>query len=412
MNCIPFPRVLPAGLQPLGFPTSLPRLGETQALRVCLFFDKPPMRARCGGRWLCTSNASYPLETCAMRQIGAAVVRKLRVHPALVARGVDVCEFNLEVELARGDRLPSYDVCVVLTHDWPTIHEDPAWAADWLQVVTSSRHTVPSRQQIVWLFEKTRYMADIASAFGENANSPGSASEEMILPTYFINASTDLNDAAEWAQRITPGKFVAKENFSAGKEGVTFVNFPNARVAKRKLDKLRKEAGVFVEANRKWRARQGSGKKKRIEAESYAAGFDFVHTIFRGGNKHVLMVQKYEKRFLTESEKRIFFSRGEFLYAMGHRGWVDTNSRPVELAGDEIKCELGQIKRLVDKLENLREYPLVRFDFGPDALLSEIEVLPDMFGGPAGNLTGKRWERIVEKVAEGYVHSIVSRIHT
>ena len=113
-------------------------------------------------------------------------------------------------------------------------------------------------------------------------------------------------------------------------------------------------------------------------------------------------MQQYEKRFLTEPEKRLFFCRGEFLYAMGYRGWIDTNSTPTELVGECIARELAQVERLLTALTRLSRYALVRFDFGPDALLSEIEVLPDMFGGPSGNIAGERWEKIVDTIAEAY----------
>ena len=421
-NCVPRPRVLRAELQPPGLPAALPTLGATRALRVCLFYDKPAARACCGGRWLCASNASYPLETCAMRQVGHEVVRKLKAHAALAARGVDVCEYNLEVDLAGGAPLPSFDVCAVLTHDWPTVHEDPAWAAEWMSVVTTARHAVPSKQQILWLFEKTRYVADIASAFAEAAVGGVGEKEDLVaghggeqapimLPTFILSADTDISKAAAWAQVTTPGKLVTKENFSAGKEGVTFVTFSSAAIAAQKLTKIRRNAGVVDATPKKTLRARGGGvaaKEAELVRAGHADGFDFVHKAFKGGNKNVLMVQQYERRFLTEPEKRLFYCRGEFLYAMGYRGWLDTNSTPAELAGEDVARELAQVGRLLHKLPRLTKYALVRFDFGPDALLSEIEVLPDMFGGPSGNLMGERWQVIVDKVAEAYVHQIVS----
>ena len=338
-----------------------------------------------------------------------------KLHTAFAARGVDVCEFNLEVDLAGGAPMPSFDVCVILTHDWPTIHEDPAWAAEWLRAITSSRLTVPGKHQILWLFEKTRYVADILSAFPEGG---ANSKSNMMLPTFFVDADTNLDMAATWAVRnaVTPGKLVTKENFSAGKEGVKFVSFTNTKMASQKLAKIRCGAGVVVskKGNRIARARNNCGLSPYCCAERTAAdqnhkdGFEFVHRVFKGGNKHVLMVQQYEKRFLTEPEKRLFFCRGEFLYAMGYRGWIDTNSTPTELVGECIARELAQVERLLTALTRLSRYALVRFDFGPDALLSEIEVLPDMFGGPSGNIAGERWEKIVDTIAEAYVAQIVS----
>ena len=427
-NCVSCMRIIDASLQPPAFGDDFPRLGENSRLRVCLFFDKPAAATSCGGRYICSTNAQYPMETCAYRQLANRIIEKLE---ARLAYGVDVCEYVLERDLSHGVPMPSFDICVVLTHDWPTIHEDPAWAADWMSVIVN-RPTVPTKEQIVWLFEKTRYVSDILHAFGAGSSfHTGAAkgvsskvpSSPIMLPTFLVNADTDISAVAAWAQTLTPGQLVTKENFSAGKEGVNFIRFFNTQNAIVKLEKIRRQAGVApqsataVAVDGRQRGQKicceqhlNCSKRMRPSNKKYqdeAAAFDYVHDSFRGGNKHVFMVQKYEKRFLTEPEKRLFYCCGKFLYAMGHRGWIGTNSKPSELDQRQTVQEKAQVDRLLKKLPRLKEYALIRFDFGPDALLSEIEVLPDMFGGPNGNLRGDKWMHIMECVAEAYVSQIV-----
>ena len=384
-NCFPGIKLLSPTLQPR---IELAQNGAADhCKRVCFFFDKPEIKASCCSDRLVASNASYPLETCAYRQLGARIAEKLR---NMIPEGVAFTEYTLEVDLVREAPLPRFDLLILLTHDWPTVHEDPAWAFAWLNIVARSKAVVPTSEQILWLFEKTRYISDIQDTFRGESN-------PIMLPTLVVRKSDSIEAVARWADKLSPTKIVTKENFSAGKEGVQFLATGSIPVAAKKLEAVRREAGVQQPRSK---CSRGCLRQRFWDEEMNEDAFDRIDTMFKGGNKHVFMVQQYEGRFKTLPEKRLYFCHGKFLYAMGYRGWIDINSVPTET---NVERELEQSRRLIENLPRLKRYPLVRLDFGPDGLLSEIEVLPDLFGGPDGNLKGDRWKGILNDVADAFV---------
>ena len=140
-NCcsIPLPRILQASLQPTT--SSLPSAFQSRvnkiSRRVCFFYDRPTFRHCCRSR-ICTTNASFPLEKIAYRQIGDTIATLLRKRIPTV----DICEYTNEIDLADSSILPSCEIMVILTHDWPTVHEDPVWAAAWPATRSATGPTV------------------------------------------------------------------------------------------------------------------------------------------------------------------------------------------------------------------------------------------------------------------------------
>ena len=412
-------RRLPASLQPPAQQSSLLH-NKGSMKRAVLFFDSAARPDCCGS--LCVSNATFPLDQLAYRQLGH------RIAIALQQQGVEVVEYIMETDLWWKQPFPECDVVVMLTHDWPTIHEHPEWAADWLEIVVSSNHAcVPSSEQILWVLEKTRYVAAI-----QNIQEPPSANNAqqraegaplpLMLPTRILSGdASDLPVTAAWAAATSPGMFVTKENFSAGKEGVKFCKFKTARDAEKQLERVMATAGD-VPVSKVKRQATGSGlcgcfsgcKYSAAQAEELQRAFGRIHGAFEGGNRGVFMVQQFEPRFAARGrygygkllvgagggggwapsfsssasmEKRLFFCLGVFLYAMGHAGWIGVNGTPRELRDPaQTVAERAAAERLLRALPELAGYALVRLDFGPGAMLSEIEVLPDMFGGPSGDL--------------------------
>ena len=304
------------------------------------------------------------------------------------------------MDLAFNYTAPASELIVNLNHDWPTVHEDPIWASNWLKYIGSSKFAVPSRHQILYLFEKTRYVQDILSATASNA---------MMLPTkvvHMMEESTEntVGEITAWIKANTTTKFVTKENFSAGKEGVEIIPTTSTTQIEKKLNALEHSVGRTSKTNKRKNARVSQTKQNQTALENKA--WSHIHALFKGGNNGVFMLQQYEPLFLTESEKRLYFSKGVFLYAMGFNGWISMNAVPQELLADNIVVELEQSTRLMALLPRLMKYPLIRFDFGPRGLLSEVEVLPDLFGGPGGDLKGDKWDRIVGIIADAYVDEI------
>lgn len=339
---------------------------------------------------------------------------------------MDICEYTNEIDLADSSILPSCEIMVILTHDWPTVHEDPVWAAAWLSLLNQPTYCVPSSEQVLWLFEKTRYVNDILQTCEKNMMLPTKIVRARVYPTG--TSDLVLHEIAEWAveNNAETNKFVTKENFSAGKEGVNFLNCKTVAMAEKKLFKLSEQVGKTNMKAADSRKRDGKGQgtfccrrwcgggesdkrkeKRRLEENSSLA---YIDRVFQGGNDGVFMVQQYDPRFVSQFEKRLYFSNGVFLYSMGNSGWIDQNSAPRELENNEISMELKQSEKLLASLPQLKDYPLIRFDFGPGSRLSEIEVLPDLFGGPSGNLRGEKWNKIKHIVAESYVNQIVWRL--
>ena len=348
-------------------------------------------------------NSSYPLELIAYRQIGDLIHELLQADarkPSHIM--IEVCEYTNEAHLAQSHPLPPCNVLINLNHDWPTIHEDPVWAAQWLRLLSQAPACVPSKEQILWLFEKTRYVEEVITV-----------DSTMMLPTIIVRNIEDVAVAVEQFTSETGSRrrtFVCKENFSAGKEGVSFVQWKTKNDAKRKMEKLMKTVGVCSSgSSTKKRSRSITLQQKQAvqdEQDSMA----YVDQSFVGGNKGVFMVQQFEPRFSIEHEKRLFYSKGTFLYAMSYKGWIGQNAQPKQVTDKDLAVEKEKVRRLLELLPRLSLYPLVRFDFGPGALLSEVEVLPDLFGGPDGNMTGEKWENVRRRIAEAYVEDIVEQL--
>ena len=400
--CFPFPRRFPSDLQPTSatLPTSFDTPLSKAIHRVVLFYDRPPLstgQGCClGTDHLYAPNSHYPLELLAYRQIGDLILTLLhqdsRRPPEIT---VEACEYTNETHLAQARPLPPCNVLVNLNHDWPTVHEDPIWAARWLRLLVQTP-TVPSLEQIVWLFEKSKYVENVITC-----------DPTLMLPTSIVRHMDDIAGAYDHCEGPSKQKkIVCKENFSAGKEGVTFVSGSTRAATLKKMATVQKQAGCPSTQTSKVATRHRSSAKKQ-EARAVQDSMEYIDRVFAGGNKGVYIVQKYEPRFLTAHEKRLFYSKGTFLYAMSHRGWIGANAQPVCVAQKELGREQQKVARLLDLLPRLALYPLVRFDFGPGALLSEIEVLPDLFGGPAGNVQGKQWNEIKVHIANAYVEDIV-----
>ena len=411
--CCPYPRWFKSTLQPTTSILSTQfktRLSKTTH-RVVFFYDRPPLKSSCGKMY--AFNSDYPLELLAYRQLGALILSLLiqdsRRPPNI---NVEACEYTNEIHLAQNQPLPPCNVLVNLNHDWPTIHEDSIWAANWLKLHFSTPACVPSQEQIVWLFEKTRYVEELLQK-----------DATFMLPTMIVRDANDLAAAFDQLTKADTNtktsiqkKLVCKENFSAGKEGVSFIQWSAKKDAIQKMIKLQKQVGFPTLKDKKVRHRLSTStskasieKKKEMQAEKES--MNYIDRIFVGGNKGVFMVQQYEKRFNTEHEKRLFYSKGMFLYAMSHRGWIGTNAQPKELTSvKDLGTEQKKVEQIIKLIPKLGLYPLVRFDFGPDALLSEIEVLPDLFGGPDGNVKGKKWEKIKMIIATAYVDDIIHQL--
>ena len=402
MNCFlcpPKPRCIDLKLQPTT--SSLPfqfQPLDKDTRRICFFYDRPTFTPCCCSDSICTTNATFPLEKIAYRQIGGRILQRLRQR--FPHASLDCCEYTNEMDLAFNYTAPASELIVNLNHDWPTVHEDPIWASNWLKYIGSSKFAVPSRHQILYLFEKTRYVQDILSATASNA---------MMLPTkvvHMMEESTEntVGEITAWIKANTTTKFVTKENFSAGKEGVEIIPTTSTTQIEKKLNALKHSVGRTSKTNKRKNARVSQTKQNQTALENKA--WSHIHALFKGGNNGVFMLQQYEPLFLTESEKRLYFSKGVFLYAMGFNGWISMNAVPQELLADNIAVELEQSTRLMALLPRLMKYPLIRFDFGPRGLLSEVEVLPDLFGGPGGDLKGDKWDRIVGIIADAYVDEI------
>jgi hypothetical protein len=146
------------------------------------------------------------------------------------------------------------------------------------------------------------------------------------------------------------------------------------------------------------------------------------------------VVQRYEPRFGTEREVRLYFCRGKFLYAVAHVGWIGANDWPSPVPRSEIRPELSASERIFACMPRLRALYLLRLDFGPrghgldtpsafapsthlpagsaedtttfTARLNEIELFPDLFGGPRGDLGGAAWRAVRRQIAEHIVEEL------
>eukprot|EP00466_Bigelowiella_natans_P001329 jgi/Bigna1/89424/estExt_fgenesh1_pg.C_490039 len=286
--------------------------------------------------------------------------------------GYEIIEYTLEDDLRAANPIPDCDIAIFFIHDWPTIHEDPNWLNNFVDMLDKIPVTVPTKDQVFSIFTKTNYLSKLL---------PVLRKEGCIQPTEIVSPESDLDNIVEWALQLDEKKVVTKENFSAGKEGVTELKIKPIAALKEDL------------------------RRTRLGLQETSRQYPFFDPNF--------IIQKYEKRFLTEPEVRIFYSNGVFLYAISHVGWVGDVQWPVRASSDEVKQELKVVKELVfTTIPALKKFPLLRIDFGPQARLNEIEMWPDMFGGPNLNLTGSEWSNFLNKVAEGIIAQSTSLLAT
>ena len=203
----------------------------------------------------------------------------------------------------------------------------------------------------MYLFRKTAYWKDVLE-LGKKKNS-----EIRYLPTFIVGADTNLKILSERiakaCENFNISSFVTKENFSAGKEGVRVYDFgSDVSYIHNILDTTR----------------------KRIDATCWAAPETFGPSEF--------LVQVFEPRFKTEPEIRLYYVCGSFEYAKTHVGTIREDSYPVTISPEKIVNERAQVEYLLKNLPQLRDYVCLRFDFGPGSRLNEIEMYPDLFGGP------------------------------
>eukprot|EP00750_Incisomonas_marina_P000073 INCI10047.2.p1 GENE.INCI10047.2~~INCI10047.2.p1 ORF type:complete len:435 (-),score=81.87 INCI10047.2:67-1269(-) len=326
-------------------------------------------------------------EKSALRQLGAELRRKLR-------DSFNFAEMTLEEDLRNCAPVPSHDVAVLLQHDWPTVNENPGWLLQFTNFVQMTP-IVPNYTEMFDLYNKTTYLRKLlaANAAQREASSPGHVGagrtagpdEIPLLPTIIVGPDTDvLNLARRVMQSFRGDQFVVKENFSAGKEGVSFM----------KMDRVADPDGARL-------ARDLEAHRFMMQARSNANQIiapEFV-------------VQEFEPEFETAAEIRMFYIEGEFVYAVDHVGWIGPGSWPTPQQDPRILEPLQRSVRLIMRvLPSLQHLYLVRFDFGPNGRLNEIEIFPDMFGGPMCSLKTQEWELFRDRLSDALVRSIHRRL--
>ena len=322
----------------------------------------------CGIPWLvsCTRAHAHPLEKVFQRQVGWRVASHFR------AKGYQVSEYTLEEDLRHGVEARA-DLAAFLIHDWPTVNEDPNWLRDFMSMMaTAAPVAVPSREQVMHAFSKTRYLSDVIPALSERGS---------ILPTRIVRRDADIENVLAWAAKQGFARIVTKQNFSAGMEGVEVLD----------LKKLPRERAQ-IKLNDELREHQGLHKQ-----------YPFYPPEF--------IVQAFEPRFKSEAEKRLFYAGTEYLYGVSHVGWIDQFGWPRRLRPDEATEERRVVESILRAHPRLADYPIMRFDFGPAARLNEIEMWPDFFGGPGSGLCsccccGASPPDIVRVVADRYIAAL------
>ena len=83
---------------------------------------------------------------------------------------------------------------------------------------------------------------------------------------------------------------------------------------------------------------------------------------------------------------------------------------PKDLLKQQIAAELNISLKIFQCVPQLKEYPLIRFDYGPDCLLNEIEILCDLFGGPGGTCKGVIWQKVKQKWSQAYINLINQKL--
>lgn len=360
----------------MGLTTSSPPSSKRRSPPdVRMVFDAPEDRGQSVEK---NRSERFLDERRALRRIGDRVRERL---PPDISLG----EYALESDMfARADPSPPAiraKVMLMLQHDWPTIHENPVWCRCFLRMFNAkcAIRSVPTRDQTMYLFRKSAYFRDLTKI-------AAASSSLQLLPTFVIDAQSDVNVLSRRIARAcgANGVLVTKENFSAGKEGVRFLRFADASDVARHLDTT----------------------LQRVSATCSAAPDVFGPPEF--------LVQSYEPRFETEPEIRLYFVEGRFAYAKAHVGTIHDgkNGGPRTIHDlTSIRKEMRQAKELLRVLPKLGVYVLLRFDFGPGSRLNEIEMFPDLLGGPGSNgLRGPAWERFRDDVAGAYARKVLSNL--
>lgn len=330
---------------------------------------------------------SYRYERETLRRIGTDVERRIRAWGVEQTKEkddhvtVDIVRYGFETHMFadRGAENVARDIdlIVMVHHDWPTVHENPVWCRDFLRMWNIPRAmVVPDRASAHYVLRKTTYWRDILRVLEADENAP-----VRILPTIVVSATDDPNDVAtsieSMCDKTAARVFVTKENYSAGKEGVRFLHY----------DSRRQIAAHVMTAIR------------RVAATCWAAPDVY-------GDVAEFLVQTYEPRFQTEPEVRLYYLRGgEFAYAKEHVGTVTARTAPKTLTAKDVAVQMKQVAYLLSKLPStLRDaHELIRFDFGPGARLNEIEIFPDLLGGPSSGAA--TFER---RLAEGISRQAIS----
>jgi hypothetical protein len=169
-------------------------------------------------------NQTLPLEKKAYRLIASEISGHFRKY------GFAVRTYTNEEDLVSDAKLPPARTLVLLSHDWPTVHEDPVWMGRFWKMIESHQVVVPTKEQLYFVFRKTTYLRALL------ANGC-----VRLQPTYCVDDSTDLAQLAREVVKMAANerKFVIKENFSAGKEGVSFVDFQDERQVLTSLESTR-----------------------------------------------------------------------------------------------------------------------------------------------------------------------------
>jgi hypothetical protein len=278
-------------------------------------------------------------------------------------------QYTLNEDFLQNVPLPNFAVCVLMFHDWP--HEEPPLMVRFLQVFDSPRRTIPSKEQALFIFNKTHYLSECMKH-----NIP-------IQPTVVVKPDANLRELSEHLSQMfaNEGKFVTKLNFSASALEVQVHDFKTAADIEAVLQSI--QAQVLKTA-----------RQHRYYSTEFVA-------------------QRYESLYLSNLETRIFYSKGEVLYAMVG-GWLDgPNNRwkiPEKVDLQDIPHLLAIGDQMLAAIPQLRDYYLIRFDFGPGPTLNEIELFADTFGGPNNDMSGSAWVEIKRKITDNIIADIKKHV--
>jgi hypothetical protein len=376
---------------------------------------------------------TMPIERLSYREIS----REIEKH--FTERGVEVCYYSIDEDMLAHAPCPAHDVSCFVFSDWPTYHDDPEWLDVLLGILADTeRPCVPNSDQLGFIWKKTNYLwalmeiqnrsaqachildrqcdaKDKSSAHSVQSEtkspsttpSPSSALplglpslddakelrfnvpflgdakdcsaqfsvRKLLLPTMLLCKEKLQPQLAQLRNMYPSQKFLVKENYSAAKLGVS--------------EALSHELlGPYVERT-----------IKEYEDLKYAEHVSYMST--------ECICQLYSDEFRTSSEIRLFFSRTEFLYAVGYFGWIPHGALPSGVEDDAILGpRLATVRYIMQEIPKLAQYPIIRFDFGPHGVLNEIEVQCDLFGGPTNDLKGESWNKAKSTWAAAYCTDI------